>query len=390
MINLRSFEVPTVVKHAPGAISMLAEIVAGLGAKRPMLVTDQGLVKAGLVDEVTGVLKAGGVDYVLFDQVVANPPIALVDCGADLYKQEHCDGLIGFGGGSPMDTAKSIGVVVENGGSILKYEWADPQPIKKRIPPLVTVPTTAGTGSEVTLWAVITDPARHIKYNVGGTGLIAAHVALLDPLLTVGMPAPITAGTGLDALTHAIECYTCAYAQPWPDAVALWAIETLAQWLPVAFAQGHNEEARYKVAMAAMLAGMSYGTESAGAVHAMSQTAGGVYNLPHGELTASILPRVMAFNYLGEPQKYARIAQAMGENTWGKSVWQAAELAVESVDRMVKTLQIRTLPEMGIPEKDIPMLVDLAFADPQTIGNPRDLTKKSYEQIYRSCFVPGC
>ncbi len=386
MVNLRSFEVPTVVKHAPGALSALPDLAKGLGMARPMLVTDQGLVKAGLAGQAQDVLKAGGVDFVLFDQVVANPPIALVDCGAEVYREEHCDGLIGFGGGSPMDTAKAIGVVVENGGSILNYEWADPQPIKKAIPPLITVPTTAGTGSEVTLWSVITDPARHIKYNVGGTGLIAARIAVIDPLLMLDMPAQVTAGTGLDALTHAIECYTCAYAQPWPDAVALWAIETLAQWLPIAYAQGHNQEARYKVAMAAMLAGMSYGTESAGAVHAMSQTAGGVYNLPHGILTAALLPPVMAFNYLGEPQKYARIALAMGENTFGKSVWQAAEMAVEAVARLVKTLEIPTLPEMGIPEGDIPMLVDLAFNDPQTIGNPRDLTRKSYEQIYRSCF----
>lgn len=386
MINLRSFEVPTVVKHAPGAMAYLADEIKALGAKRPMLVTDQGLVKAGLVDEAVKVLKAGNVDYVLFDEVVPNPPIELVDRGAEIYQAEGCDGLIGFGGGSPMDTAKSIGVVAVHGGSILDFEWADPQPIVKRIPPLVTVPTTAGTGSEVTLWAVVTDPERKIKFNVGGTGLIAAHVALIDPLLTLGLPAPITAATGLDALTHAIECYTCAYAQPWPDAVALWAIETSAQWLPIAFAQGQNQEARYKMSMAAMLAGMSYGTESAGAVHAMSQTAGGVYDLPHGTITAALLPPVMAYNYLGEPHKYARIAQAMGENVWGLTVWEAAEMAVDAVARLVEMLEIPSLPEMGIPEEDIPMLVDLAYADPQTVGNPRDLTKESYEQIYRSCF----
>jgi len=387
MVNLRSFEVPTVVKHAPGAIECLANEVKALGVKRPMLVTDQGLVKAGLVARATDVLKAGGVDHFVFDGVVANPPIKLVDDAAALYKNEGCDGLIGLGGGSPMDTAKSIGVVVANGGSILDYEWADPQPIKMRIPPLITVPTTAGTGSEVTLWAVITDPNRHIKYNTGGTGLIAAYVALIDPLLMLDMPAHITASTGLDALTHAIECYTCAYAQPWPDAVALWAIETLAQWLPIAFAQGHNQEARYKVAMAAMLAGMSYGTESAGAVHAMSQTAGGYYDLPHGVLTAALLPPVMAYNYLGEPHKYARIAQAMGEDTRGLSVFEAAELAVESVTRFVEMLEIPTLTELGIPKEDVPMLAQLAFDDPQTIGNPRDLTLKSYLQIYNSCFV---
>jgi choline dehydrogenase len=386
VINLRSFEVPTVVKHAPGAISLLADQVKALGCKRPMLVTDKGLVNAGLVDEATNALKAGNVDYVLFDAVVANPPIELVDNAAALYKSEGCDGLIGFGGGSPMDTAKSIGVVAVHGGSILDFEWADPQPITKRIPPLVCVPTTSGTGSEVTLWAVITDPARKIKYNVGGTGLIAAHVALIDPRLTLGLPGPITAGTGMDALTHAIECYTCAYAQPWPDAVALWAIETIGQWLRIAYAQGANEEARYKMAMASMLAGMSYGTESAGAVHAMSQTAGGVYNLPHGALTASLLAPVMAYNYMGEPYKYARIAQAMGENTWGLTVWEAAELAVETVAELTADVDIPTLPEMGIPEEDIPMLAQLAFDDPQTVGNPRDIDKAGYEQIYRSCF----
>lgn len=386
MINLRSFEVPTVVKHAPGAIAFLADEIKALGCKRPMLVTDQGLVKARLVKEATDVLDAASVDYVLFDGVVPNPPIKLVDDAALIYKDEGCDGLIGLGGGSPMDAAKSIGVVAVHGGSILDFEWADPQPIVKRIPPLVCVPTTAGTGSEVTLWAVITDPARKIKYNVGGTGLIAAHVALIDPRLTLGLPPRITAGTGMDALAHAIECYTCAYAQPWPDAVALWAIETLAEWLPIAYAQGQNEEARYKVSMAAMLGGMSYGTESAGAVHAMSQTAGGVYDLPHGELTASLLAPVMAFNYLGEPVKYARIAQALGENTWGMKVFDAAQLAADAVAQLSKTLGIPTLPEMGIPENDVPMLAQLAFDDPQTIGNPRDIDVAGYEKIYRSCF----
>jgi choline dehydrogenase len=140
------------------------------------------------------------------------------------------------------------------------------------------------------------------------------------------------------------------------------------------------------MSMAAMLAGMSYGTESAGAVHAMSQTAGGVYNLPHGDLTAALLAPVMAFNYMGEPVKYARIAQALGENTWGLSVWEAAELAVDAVERLTVDVDIPTLGEMGIPEEDVPMLAKLAYNDPQTVGNPRDIDVKGYEQIYRSCF----
>jgi choline dehydrogenase len=297
--------------------------------------------------------------------------------------------LIGLGGGSAMDTAKAIGVVASNGGSILNYEWADPQPIKKRIPPTICVPTTAGTGSEVTLWAVITDPQRKIKFNVGGAAEIGAWVALIDPLLTVGLPAPVTAATGMDALAHAIECYTCAYAQPFADSVALLAMEYVGQYLRVAYAQGANVEARYKMSMAAMLGGMAYGKESAGAAHAMSQSAGGVHDVPHGALTARVLGPVMEYNYLGEPQKFARIAQALGEDTRGLSVWQAAERACDAVNRLIEDVGIPTLQEMGFSEDEIPMLAKIAFEDPQTIGNPRDLTFDSYVTIYRRTFEKG-
>jgi choline dehydrogenase len=390
MPNLRSFMVPTVVKHALGAIANLADEVKSLEMRRPLLVTDKGLVRAGLVDEVTNMFKANNLDYVLFDDVIANPPIALVDRGAELYRQEGCDGLIGFGGGSSLDTAKSIGVVVVHGGSIRDYEWATLNPITQRIPPLIAVPTTSGTGSEVTLWAVITDPQRKIKYNVGGTPLIGAHVALIDPLLTLNLPPHVTAGTGMDALAHAIECYTCAYAQAWPDAVALQAMEYVADYLRIAYAQGHNQEARYKMSMAAMLGGMAYGTESAGAAHAMSQTAGGVHDTaPHGPLTAWLLGPVMEYNYMGEPHKFARIAKALGEDTRGLSVWQAAEKTVEAVYRLIKDLQIPSLQQLGFQDDEIPLLAELAAKDPQTIGNPRDIDYNGYVQVYQRAFELG-
>ncbi len=389
-MNLRSFEVPTVVKHALGAITALPAEVKALGMRRPLLVTDQGIVRAGIVDTVATLLRAEGCDFACFDRVIANPPIALVDEGAALYAAEGCDGLIGLGGGSSIDAAKAIGVVVANGGSIADYEWADPNPIQRRIPPLVAVPTTSGTGSEVTLWAVITDPARKIKYNVGGTPLIGAHLALMDPELTVGLPAHVTAGTGMDALAHAIECYTCAYAQPWPDAVALLAMEYVGEWLRVAYAQGQNREARYKMSMAAMLGGMAYGTESAGAAHAMSQTAGGVIDtVPHGPLTGFLLGPVMEYNYLGEPQKFARIARALGEDTRGLSVWQAAEKAVEAVYRLGKDLNLPSLQQLGFNEAQIPQLARLAADDPQTIGNPRDINYDGYLKLYTRAFALG-
>src|SRR5262245_46288782 len=164
-VKVRSFEIPTIMKHGLGAISTLADEAKALGMKRPLLVTDSGIVKAGLLDRAANPLRAGNVDFEVFDQVVPNPPIATVDEGARVYASANCDGVIGFGGGSAMDTAKSIGVVAANGGSILNYEWADPQPIQHRIPPTICIPTTAGTGSEVTLWAVITDKQRQIKFN---------------------------------------------------------------------------------------------------------------------------------------------------------------------------------------------------------------------------------
>jgi choline dehydrogenase len=389
MPKVRSFEIPTVMKHGLGAIETLADEAKALGMKRPLVVTDSGIVKAGLLDRATAPLKAANMGFAVFDKVAPNPPIATVDEGAGVYKSEKCDGVIGFGGGSAMDTAKAIGVVANNGGSILNYEWADPQPIKQRIPPTICIPTTAGTGSEVTLWAVITDHKRKIKFNVGGTAAIGAWVALIDPELTLDLPAPVTAGTGMDALAHAIECYTCAYAQPLPDSVALNAMEYVSKHLRVAFAQGHSVEARYGMSMAAMLGALAYGAESAGAAHAMSQSAGGVHDVPHGALTARLLGPVMEFNYKGEPHKFARIAQALGEDIRGLSVWDAAEKAVEAVYRLTDDVEIPTLQELGFKEEEIPMLADIAFKDPQTIGNPRDLTLKSYVEIYENAFAMG-
>jgi choline dehydrogenase len=287
-----------------------------------------------------------------------------------------------------MDTAKSVGVEIVHGGSIVDYEYGG-TPITKRIPPLVAVPTTAGTGSEATLWAVITDPERKIKFNVGGTPLIGAHVALIDPELMLGLPPAITAATGMDALSHAIECYTCEYHQPFNDAVALLAIELVGRSLRVAYKDGANLEARTDMAHAATLGGLAYGTESAGAAHAMSQSAGGVHECPHGALTARVLGPVCEYNAPADPERYARIAQGLGVDVHGLSPLEAAMAGVEEVYRLTDEVGIPGMEELGFSVDEIPMLAKIAFEDPQTIGNPREVDAAGYEEIYRNSFARG-
>lgn len=383
--QVRSVEVPTRLVHGVGALGLLGDLVGGSGTKRPLVVTDPGVVAAGLAGRVLARLPQAPV----FADVRANPDVALVDRGARLYRELGCDGLVAVGGGSAIDTAKAIGVVARHGGSILQYEWGQ-DPLVQRVPPLVAIPTTAGTGSEVTLWAVITDPERRIKFNVGGTPLIAAHVALVDPELMVGLPAHVTAATGMDALSHAVECYTCDYHQPFTDAVALHAIELAGSWLEAAVADGADLEARTAMAHAALLGGMSYGTESAGAAHAMSQSAGGVHDCSHGALTARLLGPVCEFNAPASPERYARIARALGVSTTGLSPLEAGLEGARRVDQLADAVGIPTLRELGFDEGEIPLLARIAFEDPQTQGNPREIREPDeYEAIYRVAFARG-
>jgi choline dehydrogenase len=381
---VRAVELPTRLVHGPGALARLREALAVLDVRRPLLVTDPGVTAAGLAGRALEHLD----DPVLFDQVRPNPDVVLVDEAAEAYLESGCDGLVALGGGSSIDTAKAIGVVATHGGSILRYEWGH-DPIDRRVPPLVAIPTTAGTGSEVTLWAVITDHDRKIKFNVGGTPLIGPHVALVDPELTLGLPPAVTAATGMDALSHAIECYTCDFHQPFNDAVALLAIELVGRWLRVAVANGSSLEARTHMAHAATLGGMAYGTESAGAAHAMSQSAGGVHDCPHGALTARVLGPVCEYNAPASPERYARIALGLGVDTSGMEPLEAALAGVEEVYRLTEGVGIPTMAELGFAEDEIPLLARIACEDPQTVGNPRELDVADYEEIYRSAFSRG-
>lgn len=386
MHTFQQFEMPTAIKHGIGAIQYVGEEIKALGVTKVLLVTDPGIYKVGVTKSVEASLEKAGVEIVLFNEVEPNPPVRSIGEGTKKYKENGCDGLIAVGGGSSMDTAKAIGVEVAHNASVLEYEAADgKKPLSNRIPPLTTIPTTAGTGSEVTQWAVITDEDREYKFNTGGP-LIAAHLTIIDPELHVSMPPHITAMTGIDALAHAIECYTMHYAQPVTDAVALLAIEYVASYIRRAYADGGDIEARYGMAQAAMLAGLSYGSESAGAAHAMSQTLGGILPVAHGQCVATMMGPVMEFNWKGHPAKFARVAQALGVDTSGMTTEEAAKAAVEEVYQLVEDLDVPNLEEQGVSPDLIDRLSEEAMKDPQTVGNPRDLTVADYKWIYKRCF----
>lgn len=386
MYNFHQFELPTAIKHGIGSIKHIGEEVKNLGVTKALLVTDPGIYEAGVTKPIENYLKEAGIEISLFNKVEPNPPVRLIAEGSKQYKEDNCDGLVAVGGGSSMDTAKAIGVEIAHNASVLEYEAAEgKKPLENRIPALTTIPTTAGTGSEVTQWAVITDEEREFKFNTGGP-LIAAHLTIIDPELHVSMPPHVTAMTGIDALAHAIECYTMHYAQPVTDAVALLAIEYVGKYIRRAYADGGDIEARYGMAQAAMLAGLSYGSESAGAAHAMSQTLGGIIPVAHGQCVATMMGPVMEYNWKGHPAKFARIAQALGVNTFNMTTDEAAKAAVNEVYKLAEDLDIPNLEEQGVSPDMIDRLAKEAMKDPQTVGNPRDLTEEDYKWIYKRCF----
>ncbi|MDA8353771.1 MAG: iron-containing alcohol dehydrogenase [Firmicutes bacterium] len=386
MMDLTQFVMPTKVVSGIGASKQVADEIRELGVTKAMIVTDKGIYTSGIIDPIEKSLRDAGMDVHIFNEIEGEPDTELVAKGSCTFKEQGCDGLVAIGGGSSMDTAKAIGVEAVHPEPLITYEASDDgKPLEKRIPPLTTIPTTAGTGSEVTQWAVIKDPVREIKFNVGGP-LIPAHLAIIDPELHLSMPAHITAATGVDAISHAIECFTMHQSQPITDAVALLAIEYAAKYIRRAYANGNDIEARYGMAQAAMLAGLSYGSDSAGAAHAMAQTLGGMVPVMHGQCVSAMLPAVMEYNWMGAPEKFARIAQALGVNVEGLSTEEAAKASVREVENLVRELNIPTLREQGVNPDEIDRYAQAAFDDPQTFGNPRIIkSPEEYKWIYRRC-----
>ncbi|NMC48925.1 MAG: iron-containing alcohol dehydrogenase, partial [Desulfovibrio sp.] len=325
------FFIPTITLFGIGAANEIPAKIRSIGGKKPLIVTDRGIVKAGILKHVAALMDKAGLKYAVFDETIPNPTDENVHAGVAFYTKNTCDSLITLGGGSAHDCGKGIGLVVANGGKIHDYEGVDKS--QKPLPPYVAVNTTAGTASEMTRFCIITDLSRKVKMAIVDWH-VTPTVAVDDPLLMVGMPPALTAATGMDALTHAVEAYVSTIATPVTDACAEKAIELVFRHLRPAVANGQDLEARDAMCYAQYLAGMAFNNASLGHVHAMAHQLGGFYDLPHGECNAILLPHVEKFNLIARVERFARMAEIMGADVTGMSRRDAAEVALEEIRRL--------------------------------------------------------
>lgn len=378
-----SFELPTRIEYGVGVASKLGEEVRLLKAQKVSLITDPGIIKAGLLDKITSILKEEKLLYNVFDGVDPNPKDRNVERGAQVVRSFEADAMVAVGGGSVIDCAKAIGVLVSHDGKRIK-DFEGKTAVKKPILPFIAVPTTAGTGSEVTFSAVITDTENNYKMTVRSP-FMAAKVALLDPKLTVTVPPHITASTGMDALTHAIEAYTVKVSEPISDALALYAIELITNNLVNAVKNGENINARACMLVGSLLAGMAFSHSDVGSVHCMAEALGGVYDAPHGVCNAVLLPYVMEYNAEFCLERYARIAQAMGEIF--DTMEEGAMKAVERVKKLSVDVGLPSFKSLGVKEEDLEKLADMAAKNISTKSNPREMSKEDYLVLFKKALA---
>lgn len=377
------FVAPEII-YGRGALTQVGESARRLGITRPLVVSDPGVVQAGWTERALPFLRECRLACELFTDVTSNPKDHEVERGLAAYLAAECDGLVAVGGGSVMDTAKGIALLASNGGRIHDYEGLDR--VTRPLPPMVMVPTTAGTGSQVTQFAVITDTVRRVKMVLVSRSL-TPDIALVDPETLTTKDPELTAHTGVDALTHGIEAYTSVAATPLTDSHALNAIRLVAQHLRSSVARSSDMEAKSGMAMAALMAGLAFSNAILGAVHALSHPLGGFLDLPHGEACAILLPHVMEFNLLACVDRYAEVAGAMGEPVEGLSRREAAVRAIRAVRQLMDDLGIvKGLSELGVPETEIPALAVLATRDVCLTTNPRDAGPAELEAIYRAAW----
>jgi alcohol dehydrogenase len=376
------FFIPSVTLMGPGCAKEVGPKAKELGAKKALLVTDAGLMKMGVADTIAGYIKEAGVEVIIYPGAEPNPTDTNVHDGVKVYQDNGCDFIVSLGGGSSHDCAKGVGLVTAGGGHIRDYEGVN----KSKVPmtPLVAINTTAGTASEMTRFCIITNSDTHVKMAIVDwrcTPLIAVD----DPILMLGKPPALTAATGMDALTHAVEAYVSITATPITDACAEKAMRLIAQWLRPAVAMGANIEARDAMCYAQYLAGMAFNNASLGYVHAMAHQLGGFYNLPHGVCNAILLPAVCDYNLIACPDRFADIADFMGVDTTGMSVTEAAAAGIEAIRELSASIGIpKGLTELNVKEEDLKVMAGNAQKDACMLTNPRSATLDQVIGIFKA------
>lgn len=370
----------------PGAIKRLGEIVKEQMGKKVLLVTDPGLIKAGLLDRATRSLNEAGVEYTLFDGVVADPPVSVVEAALADAREAAVDGVIGFGGGSSMDVAKLIALLI-GGGERLDDVYGVGQAKGTRLP-LIQIPTTAGTGSEVTPISIITVGETEKKGVVAPQ--LLPDIALLDAELTLGLPAHVTAATGIDAMVHAIESYTSASANnnPVSKALAREALRLLGANIESAVKDGTNVKARSDMLLGAMLAGQAFANSPVAAVHALAYPIGGIFHVPHGLSNALVLPHVMRFNTETCGEAYAVLATDVFPDLAATPSDQRVNQFIDRLEALSAELGLeQTLREVGIGEEDLATLASDAMKQTRLlVNNPREVSETDALAIYKAAF----
>lgn len=375
---------PTRNVFGEGSVQEAGVLAKTLNVKKILIVTDAFLANSGMADKVAAIYQQVGIGVHIFGGAEPNPTDRNVEEGIKSYRENECNAIVSLGGGSSHDCAKGIGLIAANGGSIRDFEGID-KSINNMIP-LMAINTTAGTASEITRFCIITDTERKVKMAIVDWR-VTPQISINDPELMVGMPPSLTAATGMDALTHAIEAYVSTMANPLTDAAALKAIKMITQYLPKAVANGEYMKARDNMAYAQYLAGIAFNNASLGYVHAMAHQLGGFYNLPHGVCNAILLPYVESFNLIGNLNRFRDIAEAMGENVAGLSTDEAALKAISAIQRLGKQVGIpKDLKSLGVKPEDFAVMAENAKKDVCQLTNPRKATKEQVIELYRQAY----
>ena len=379
-----TFFIPAVNIMGNGCLDEAMTAIRNYGFRNALIVTDAGLAKAGVAAMIAEKLAAQDINAVVFDGAKPNPSIANVEAGLVVLKQHQCDFVLSLGGGSPHDCAKGIALCATNGGHIRDYEGVD-RSAKPQLP-LVAINTTAGTASEMTRFCIITDEERHVKMAIVDRN-VTPLLSVNDPELMVAMPKGLTAATGMDALTHAIEAYVSTAANPITDACAIKAMELISQNLRQAVNDGKDLTARENMAYAQFMAGMAFNNASLGFVHAMAHQLGGFYDLPHGVCNAVLLPHVQTFNASVCAARLTDVAHALGADVRGLSPEEGAQAAIAAIRTLARDVEIPAgLRDLGAKLDDIPILATNALKDACGLTNPRKADQGQIEEIFRNAF----